>query len=235
MIQPPGADQGPTPAGALPDLIVETERLVVRNFREGDAAQLSRCTADAAEHLRPWLAWAWREPQSVEEKRRLIAGFEAGRVLGECFCGIWLAADDTLIGGAGLHPRPEVLPPGAVEMGYWLHPAHVGAGLATEACAALARVGFAALGFSQIELRIRPDHARSLAVGRRLGFTTIGRLEGVIESGEPGSSPLDAEVLRLNVEEFREGPGGRVRAALRSSPVAGGQERFADLGPGLNG
>ena len=221
--------------GELPDLSLLSARIRVRNFRDSDAAELAACTASAAVHLREWLAWGWKEPQSVQEKRDLIAGFEANRALaGDCFCGIWLnAADASLVGGAGLHPRGSELPPGHVELGYWLHPDHTGRGLAGEATALLIRAAFAVFGYETVELRIRPDNTKSEALAERLGFRWSERIEGAIDTGLPGEPWDAAEVFLLERARLPETPGAQVAAALESAPVAGRAGAFAALGPTL--
>ncbi len=225
--------------GDLPDFIVRSARIRLRNFRESDAADLAACTRSAAEHLRAWLAWGWKEPQSIEEKRALIAGFEANRALaGDTFCGIWRTApsaapSEVLVGGAGLHPRAGELPAGHVELGYWLHPDHTGCGLATEASALLCRAAFAVFGFACVELRMRPGHAKSRAVAERLGFRWSHRVEGAIDTGRPDEPWDAAEVFVLERSRFADSPGALLPADLISSPVGGRTADFEALGPTL--
>lgn len=219
----------------LPDLSLHGPRVRVRNFRVADAQELAACTASAAEHIREWIAWGWNEPQSAAEKRSLIAGFERNRQLaGDSFCGVWLRGPaDRLIGGVGLHPRGGELPPGHVELGYWLHPEATGRGLASEATGLLTRAAFAVFGYETVELRIRPDNAKSRALAERLGFRWSERIEGAIDTGRPGEPWDAAEVFLLERARFPETPGAQVAAALESSPVADRAGAFAALGPTL--
>lgn len=221
--------------GELPDLSLLSARVRVRNFRTSDAAELAACASSAAVHLREWLAWAWKEPQSVQEKRDLIAGFEANRALaGDSICGIWLNAGETsLVGGAGLHPRGGELSPGHVELGYWLHPEYTGRGLASEATVLLTRAAFAIFGYQTVELRIRPDNAKSRALAERLGFTWSERIEGAIDTGRPGEPWDPAEVYLLQRDDFAGSPGAGLAARLDSAPVADRSRAFAELGPTL--
>ncbi|MHC4375263.1 MAG: GNAT family N-acetyltransferase [Planctomycetota bacterium] len=219
----------------LPDLSLCSARLRVRNFRVADAEELAACTASAAKHIREWIAWGWNEPQSVAEKRDLIAGFESNRLLaGDSFCGIWTRGPEgRLVGGVGLHPRGGVLPTGHVELGYWLHPDHTGGGLASEATALLTRAAFAVFGYETVELRIRPDNAKSRALAERLGFRWSERVEGAIDTGLPGEPWDAADVFLLERARFSETAGAQVAAALESSPVADRAGAFAALGPAL--
>lgn len=219
----------------LPDLCLSSARLRVRNFRVADAEELAVCTASAAEHIREWIAWGWNEPQSVAEKRSLIGSFESNRQLaGDCYCGIWLREPaNRLIGGVGLHPRGGALPPGQVELGYWLHPEATGQGLASEATALLTRAAFAVFGYETVELRIRPDNDKSRALAERLGFCWSERIEGVIDTGLPGKPWDAADVFLLRRERFARTAGARVAAALESAPVAHRADAFAAFGPAL--
>jgi len=216
----------------LPDLSLRGPRVRVRNFRVADAQELAACTASAAEHIREWIAWGWNEPQSVAEKRSLIASFERNRQLaGDSFCGIWLREPaDRLIGGAGLHPRGGQLPAGHVELGYWLHPDATGRGLASEATALLTRAAFAVFGYDTVELRIRPDNAKSRALAERLGFVWSERIAGAIDTGRPGEPWGAADVFLLERERFHATPGARVAATLESAPVADRAGAFGAIG-----
>ncbi|WP_370677086.1 GNAT family N-acetyltransferase [Pleomorphomonas sp. PLEO] len=144
----------------------ETDRLVLRPFADGDWGQY------ADYHARPEVyAYLYAPPptgDALREKfdRVLAARFEGdgdvyrlavtvkagGAVVGEVL--LKLASRDALQG----------------EVGYIFNPVHAGKGYATEAVAALLRIGFEAIGFHRIFARLDSANARSVAVVERLGL-----------------------------------------------------------------
>jgi RimJ/RimL family protein N-acetyltransferase len=63
--------------------------------------------------------------------------------------------------------------PGSLELGYWLSNDCTGQGYATEAAAALTRVGLERLGAERIEIRCDPENRASTAIPARLGFRLL--------------------------------------------------------------
>jgi len=191
---------------------IETQRLVLRPYEFHDAAELQRVTAASREHLVRFLAWAALEPQTLGEKyaliRRLRGQFELD--IDHTF-GIFLADDRTLVGGTGLHSR---IGPGAKEIGYWTAEPHLRRGYASEATAALTKVGFEVLGLRKIEIRVQPENSASLAVPRRLGYRDTGVLRSVCPDACSGSFH-DAHVFSLLADEYRGSPSASAVVAAR--------------------
>ncbi len=107
--------------------------------------------------------------------------------------GCW--AVDPLAGGppAGtvlLKPLPNGV--GEVEVGWHLHPDAWGHGYATEAAGAVVDRGFDA-GLPEVYAVVRPGNERSLAVCRRLGMQSLGRLRRWYD--------VDLEAFRLTAPE----------------------------------
>ncbi|WP_433937200.1 GNAT family N-acetyltransferase [Sorangium cellulosum] len=94
-----------------------------------------------------------------------------------------------MLGGTGLHPR---VGPRGLEIGYWIHVAHGGRGLATEAAAALTRVAFEVAQLDRVEIHCGPANARSVAVPRKLGFALEATLRrrGETSAGEPRNTMI---------------------------------------------
>ena len=132
---------------------LETKRLILRPFEEGDAAELY----DYARDPRVGPIAGWPPHTSVENSREIIrtvfsahnvfavADRESGRVIGSA-------------GFVGEHR--EELPGPDDELGYALSPAFWGRGLIPEASGALIRWGFTELG--AITTTGTPDPAGSL-------------------------------------------------------------------------
>jgi len=184
---------------------IVTERLVLRCYQPEDAPLLAAAIEASLEHLRPWMPWARHEPQSIECRAIRLRRFRGLFDLGTDFIyGIFDAGRRHVLGGTGLHPTVGT---GAREIGYWLHVDHTGQGYATEAVAALLRIGFEHLSLGRIEIHCDPLNAASAALPPRLGFALhatvpgrISRRDGVgrdtmiwcLTSAEYASSPARA-------------------------------------------
>jgi len=146
---------------------IETERLVVRRYTAKDAPALHEVTLANVPHLLPWMAWAHKEPQTLQQRHELIdfftAEFDAGR---DYTLGMFRRADGEYLGGTGYHLSGNNL-----EIGYWLRNDAQGQGIVTEAAAALTHVALRHLGSSHIEAKIVPHNLRSRAVVQRLGYS----------------------------------------------------------------
>lgn len=159
---------------ADPPYAIRTERLLLRCWDPADAAGLKDAVDSSLDHLRPWMPWAWDEPQPVEAKVALLRTFRGRFDLGQDFVyGVFARDDEEVVGGTGLHPR---VGPGALEIGYWIRSSRIGRGYATELSAALTRVAFEVCGVDRVEIRVDPANAASLAVPRRLGYPQEARL-----------------------------------------------------------
>lgn len=110
----------------------------------------------------------WTDEQILEFVQRQIRHFaERG------FC-LWklLAkenADGRIIGFCGLQPL-VIDGQAEVEIGWWLAKDCWGMGLATEAARTTLRFGFDRAGLTRIISIVRPDHAGSLKLMRKLGM-----------------------------------------------------------------
>ncbi len=146
---------------------METERLVLRRWAEGDVDALAPIFAEPAFWHFPFGRGFTRE----ETERFLERQLEHWATHGFGVWAVELKADGRLAGYAGLSiPSwlPQVLP--AVEVGWRLHPEHWGKGLATEGGRASVRYGFEELGLDRIIAIVMPDNVASLRVAAKLGM-----------------------------------------------------------------
>lgn len=145
--------------------MIETERLVLRRWRESDRAAFLIMSADP--EVMDWLGGV-PEPAAANERfDRFDRGFDQR---GYSRWAIERKADGGFIGYAGMAPIHDSLPLMGVEIGWGLARAAWGAGYASEAADAAARDGFERLGFAEILAFTADTNGRSQAVMARIGF-----------------------------------------------------------------
>ena len=150
---------------------LETERLVIRPYRDADATPLhdvfgspevmkwtpsapSKDQAETAERLGRTMAFTARQPPGL---------------------GLWaleLRATAEFLGQVGLFPVEGKGP--EVEVAYELAPRAWGRGYATEAARALVDYGFGEIGLLRIVALVVPDNARSRRVAEKCAMTLEG-------------------------------------------------------------
>jgi len=158
---------------------IETERLLLRRFEEGDADQFAEMLESSRGHYAEFIAF-YLDGDPAERVRNWRDHFETGKQF------VYAAFErERMVGGGMLFPR---IGPDALELGYQLRRDATGRGLATEIAAALVRVAFEICGVARIEAHI--DHANipSIAVVQRLGFEQTGYVEGGVIFSRVNSS-----------------------------------------------
>lgn len=146
---------------------IETERLVIRRFRDGDAEAFSayRSIPDVARYQ------SWEAPYSLAEAKAFVDEMASCHpdTEGEWFQFAVERRDHPgLIGDvAVLVPDGD---PGSVEIGYSLGPALGGHGYASEAVAAVVTYCFEARGKSEVMAWTDTRNLPSIALLERLGF-----------------------------------------------------------------
>jgi RimJ/RimL family protein N-acetyltransferase len=150
-----------------PDWPLETERLVLRPFEEGDLDALYAMQSDV-ETAR----WLYNEPRTLDETRELLqlklasAQFtEEGRWLNAA-----VVARETgeFVGDVSLRWLSEAHKTG--ELGFMVHPGQQGRGYATEAAHRLVSYGFEGMGFHRVIGRAEARNAASTRVLEKLGM-----------------------------------------------------------------
>jgi RimJ/RimL family protein N-acetyltransferase len=181
--------------GSPPAYRITTARTVLRCWEPADARAHLAAVEESIDHVRPWLPWA-REAPSLERQLAYLRASRAAFDRDEDYVyGVFSATGD-VIGGTGMHTR---LGPGVHEIGYWIHSAWIGRGLATEVTAALTRVAFEIHGVDRVEIRVVPENLRSARVVSKLGF----RHEATLRRRLPfGDERLDAMLWVLFRDEF---------------------------------
>jgi RimJ/RimL family protein N-acetyltransferase len=185
-------------AGTAPVYGVRTSRLSIRCWSPADAPLIKEAIDNSLDHLRPWMPWAHQEPTPLPEVEDRLAMFRDKFLAGtDWIYGILDADERRVLGGTGLHPR---IGSEGLEIGYWISAHAIGNGYATEASAALTRVGFEIAGAKRIEIRCDPRNVASAAIPRRLGYRHVTTLEGHMTDHE--GNPRDTMIWTLTREEY---------------------------------
>lgn len=150
-----------------PSFPIETERLLLRPYEDGDAESLY-----AIQRRRDVTRYLYWEPRSRADVRRMIERRKPLTQLEHESDGLLLAAilrtTGTLIGDVSLRWISEEH--GQGEVGFALHPDHQGHGYATEAAALMLRLGFRGLELHRIIGRCDARNMPSAGVLERLGM-----------------------------------------------------------------
>jgi RimJ/RimL family protein N-acetyltransferase len=146
--------------------VIETERLILRPWRDADREAFAAINGDP--RVGDWLGGPIDRAQSDALVDRLMA-HQAQH--GFCFFAAERKADTRLVGMIGAKRMDDDLPePGAVELGWRLHPDAQGQGLATEGAAAVRDWSFARLDADQVLAITAASNLPSQAVMRRIGL-----------------------------------------------------------------
>jgi ribosomal-protein-serine acetyltransferase len=164
--------------------------VTLRRWRADDAELSFRLIRESLDHLAPWMPWATPD-YSLAESLDYVSGCEVSWAEGTAFQYLVLAGGNPA-GSAGLMAR---IGPGGLEIGYWVHPAFTGRGVATSAAAALTEAGLALPGIDRIEIVHDARNIASQRVPEKLGYAHVeNRLDKQVV---PVSEPGDTKVWRI--------------------------------------
>jgi RimJ/RimL family protein N-acetyltransferase len=155
-------------SSAPPTRIRLDDAYLLRQFRVGDAKALAQAVRDSLEHLRPWMPWADEESGDETFQRRRLRGVQHKARTGEEWqYGLFPSDESRVLGSFGLMTRQG---PTTIEIGYWVHVAETGRGLATRASSALTNAALEIDGVAAVCIRCDERNVRSAAVAQRLGY-----------------------------------------------------------------
>jgi RimJ/RimL family protein N-acetyltransferase len=173
--------------------VLETERLLLRGWREDDLDAYAAMLADPVV-----TEFIWRCPSRHDAWRSLA--FMAGHWVVRGY-GFWAAtrkADGAFVGRIGLW-NPEGWP--ALELGWALALEEWGKGYATEASRAARDFAFRELGVRKLVSHIDAANLRSQSVARRLGESNAGPVHF-----EWGPRRYDSDSWEITREEWERLP-----------------------------
>ena len=152
------------------DIRIETERLILRAWRETDLADFYEYAG--VEGVGEMAGW--NHHQSVEESRRILDSFISGK---KTFALEW-KENGKVIGSLGLEPRDAGLPEELQgrEIGYVLSRDYWGRGLMPEAVKAVVDYCFQELSFDYLTCGHFDCNDRSRRVVEKSGFRLLKRV-----------------------------------------------------------
>jgi RimJ/RimL family protein N-acetyltransferase len=150
------------------------------------------------------MPWAHGHPQHLDEVvarlRSVRADFDLDR---DFVYGILSRDESEVLGSSGLHTRVGER---ARAIGYWIHQAHAGQGLATETAAALTRVAFEVDAVDRVEIHCDPGNLASAAIPRKLRYTH----EATLRQRQNFQGELrDSMIWSLLAEDYFGSPAAR--------------------------
>jgi RimJ/RimL family protein N-acetyltransferase len=151
-------------------VLLETERLVLRRFTEADVDHLFDLDNDP--EVMHFINGGTPTPRDVIQND-ILPGFLH---YDECFpgYGVWATIEKTTGDFLGwLSFRPAQDAPGEVVLGYRLHKAAWGKGYATEGARALIRKGFTELSVQRVVATTYQDNLASRRVMEKLGMRLV--------------------------------------------------------------
>jgi ribosomal-protein-serine acetyltransferase len=157
-----------------PNELIEHAPVTLRRFRAEDVDALFGAVTESLDHLRPWMPWAadYSRASAQEYLDGSIKDWDAGTAYNYAILTGDALADRALAGSIGLMTRCG---PGGLEIGYWVHRAYAGRGLATAATAALVDQAFGLPGVDWVEIVHDELNVASGQIPRKLGFTEVER------------------------------------------------------------
>lgn len=185
---------------------IVTPRLILRCWNPEDVFKLDDAVLASLDHLREWMPWAHKEPDTIENRIQRIRNWRANFDLSKDFIyGMFNLDESLVLGSSGLHTR---LGPEAREIGYWIRADHINRGLATEAAAALTRVAFELDRVERVEIHCDSRNVRSAAIPRKLGYSLDATLRRRAQA-LPGLPLGDSMIWTLYADEYPQSPAAR--------------------------
>jgi RimJ/RimL family protein N-acetyltransferase len=179
---------------------IETDRLMLRAPRMGEAAEINYAVNESFLELHQWMTWA-KQPPTLEESeafsRKSLAAFVLRQ---ELQYRIYLKAGEIFAGCISLFNIDWTIP--RIEIGYWLRSRLRGSGYMTEAVAALTSLAIDSLKANRVEIRSDVNNLRSRRIADRLGYS----LEGILRNHDraPAGELRNTCLFAITAEDWRQ-------------------------------
>ena len=201
--------RGPVP---VRDVLVESDRLLVRRPEDGDGPALERVFCDPA--MMRYLGGVWTAEQVAETFREWRDDWGVdGR-----WSGVLVRRDtQESVGTAGLTWDTIPGEPG-FELSWFVVPELQGRGFATEISRELLRFAFDELGAERVVVETHPDNPASNRVVEKLGFECLGERR----HGYDNLPGFETQVLWALTREDTQGQAARAAGSKHRAPPDNG-------------
>ena len=154
------------------DIELTDEVILLRQYREGDAAQLFGAVRESIAEVSRWLPWC-HENYSIAESREFVASRRDASQGDEWYSfAVFEKSSGAFVGGVGLNFINRVHQ--FANLGYWVRTSATGRGFATRATRLAARFGFEQLGLHRIEIVAAVNNLPSQRVAEKAGALREG-------------------------------------------------------------
>ena len=148
------------------------------------AEQLEQAIRASLPELRQFMPWA-TEQHGIADTRAYLEQSVAEWQARESWGYAIVNRHGEIVGSCSLMTR---MGPGVLEIGYWVHSAHAGQGLASAAATALADAGLHVDGVDRVVIKHDCANPASGRVAAKAGFTQVDRITSPPQApGETGS------------------------------------------------
>ena len=168
-------------------ITLETDRLVIRNFRPDDWRELQELAIEY--RASKWAVYEDPWPTSEEEVKGMAGWFASG----DAYLAVLLKTTGKLIGLIAIDRR-EGQQGRVHNLGYVFHPGYSGQGYATEGCQAAMGYVFGPLAADGILTGTHPANEPSVKLLKRLGLTEAARGEYALSRAEWLASGRDGAI-----------------------------------------
>ena len=151
--------------------------LIIREFRDADAAAFTLAVNQSLDSLLPWMSWAHQNYSEADallwfnlthQQRQQGVADEQGL----------FTREGDFLGGIGLHYNRDPLVPPAI--GYWIRSSEQRKGIASTAVRQLATEIFAQRNIDVLEILIAEENTASRAVALKVGAKEMDVRYGLI-------------------------------------------------------
>ena len=176
------------PCSMTPPEVVNAGPVVLRRWQAAWAPALLAAVRASLPQLQAYMAWA-SDDYSIDSARKFLDEAARSWEEGTEFSYAMRAPDGQVVGASSLMTR---MGPGVLEIGYWVHSAFTGRGLATAATVALTQV---ALSMEDVQAAVIRHDAANLSSGRvaeRAGYLERERRPSILDQARDRT---DVEVI----------------------------------------
>ena len=159
------------------NILIETERLLIRPPKLGDAKWINLAINQSLNEIGRWMPWA--SDSSFEKTEDFIRrGIQYWQELKpkELPMIIELKSNGEIISASGFNEKSNFDIP-MFEIWYWIYTTYAGHGFITEAVIAIARFAFEYFSAVRVQICTQKENIKSINVAKRAGFIKEANLK----------------------------------------------------------